>query len=119
MLFFFDLLTVGQGGGRTDVDIGDTQGCGGTSQIEGAKIIDLKGELRIGTNIGYCGIDHKIRADPFEVITDIAGIPDGQFLAAWGPKLYRIGCVGLKVVGKGTTDKAGAADEDTEHFGRG
>lgn len=119
MVFFGQVLTVGQGGGRTDMDIGDMQGSSGSSQIEGAQIVDLKGELRVGVNVGDSRIDNKIRAYPFKVITDIARASDGELFAAWCPEFYGVLSCGFEIVGNGTTDETGAADEDAEPFTRG
>ena len=52
MLILCKVHTIRQSGGRADMDIRDTQGGSGTGEIQGAQIVDLKGQLRVGINIG-------------------------------------------------------------------
>jgi hypothetical protein len=116
VLFFRQVLAVGQRGGRTDMNIGNSQGAAGSGKVDRPQIIHFKGQLGIAVQGGHGRVDDKVRTGSDQIILDILRVADGKLFAAGSTDIYFIRGFGLEVMRKGAADQAGAADQNTESF---
>ncbi len=107
---FREILAGGQHGGGTEKDVRDAQGRRGPGQIDGAEVVDVKGDFRVAVDPGDCRIDNEVRPVIGKKASDVGGIAETQLLAVGGqnvatPFLF-------ERVNKGAAHQAGTANDE-------
>ncbi len=88
------------------MDVGDVERTTGPCQVDGAEIVDFKGQLGITVQGGHGRVDDEIGLDSPQVGLDIFRCTNREFFGAGSPDIYFVNCFCLEVMGQRTADQS-------------